>query len=88
MDIRLEADLHVEDADGNNWSLVEVAAFDPAAVYPGAVLIAGQPGGAGEVQVLRTELFLDASSVVRVLVTFRQTRLRSLAEALNHVETD
>lgn len=82
MDIQLEADLNMEDDDGNNWLLLEVADFDPAVVYPGAVLIAGQPGGAGEVQVVRTELFLGASAVVRVLVRFRQTRLRSLAEAL------
>ena len=88
MDIQLEADLHMENADGNNWALLAVSDFNPAVVYPGAVLLAGRPGGAGEVQVLRTELFLDASSKVRVLVTFRQTRLRTLAEALGQADRD
>ena len=50
MDIELEADLNMEDDDGNNWTLLEVSDFDPAVVYPGAVLRAGLPGGAGEVQ--------------------------------------
>lgn len=88
MDIELEADLNIEDDDGNNWTLIEMSDFDPAVVYPGAVLRAGLPGGASEVQVLRTELFLGATSTVRVLVTFRQTRLRSLAQALSRTNTD
>jgi hypothetical protein len=78
----------MEDDDGNNWTLLDVSDFDPAVVYPGAVLRAGHRGGGGEVQVLRTELFLGASSTVRVLVTFRQTALRSLAEALTPANRD
>lgn len=55
----------MEDDDGNNWTLLEVADFDPAVVYPGAVLRAGVAGRAGEVQALPTELFLGARSVMR-----------------------
>ena len=83
MDIQLEADLNMEDDDGNIWTLLDLSEFDPSVVYPGAVLRAGHAGAAGEAQVLRTELILGASSIVRVLVTFRQISLRSLAEALN-----
>lgn len=76
MDIQLEADLHDEDDHRNNWTLLDPSAFDPSVVFPGAVLQAGRPGAASEAQVLRTELFLGDSSIVRVLVTFRQTSLR------------
>ena len=82
MNIQLEADLHLEDNQGNNIALLEVSAFDPAVVYPGALLRAGRADGASEVEVLRTELVLKADSSVRVLVTFRQTGLRSRQEAL------
>ncbi|GAA1240812.1 hypothetical protein [Oryzihumus leptocrescens] len=85
----LEADLNAEDDDGNNWTLVEMDQFDPARVYPGARLLAGRPGFAAPAQVLRTELFLTTSGAVRVLVTFRQTALRTLEEALgSHPEPD
>jgi hypothetical protein len=51
-------------------SPLELSEFDPTIVYPGALLRAGRNGAAAEAQVLRTELFLGASSVVRQLVTF------------------
>jgi hypothetical protein len=80
--VLLPADLNNEDDDGNGWTLLERDQFDPGVVFPGAVLMAGRPGGSGQAQVLRTELFLTTGGEVAVLVTFRQTRLRSLKEAL------
>ena len=78
----LDADLHAEDDDGNNWTLVAVDQFDPARVYPGARLLAGRPEALAGAQVLRTELLRTTGGAVTVLVTFRQTALRTLAEAL------
>ncbi|QGN58082.1 hypothetical protein GKE56_09480 [Nostocoides sp. HKS02] len=77
-----DADLNVEDDFGNNWSLLERSEFDPTVIYPGAVLWAGRTGAAAEVEVLRTELFLARGDVL-VLVTFRQTAIRSREEALD-----
>lgn len=78
----LDADLHAEDDQGNNWALVEVDQFDPARLYPGALLLAGRPGALARAQVLRTQMLLTTGGAVTVLVTFRQTALRTLAEAL------
>lgn len=77
-----DTDLQAEDDDANNWALLERSEFDPTVIYPGAVLWAGRPGAAAEVQVLRTELFITTRGVVVVLVTFRQTSQRSLEQAL------
>lgn len=77
-----DADLNAEDDSGSNWALLERREFDPTVVYPGAVTWAGRPGAAAEVEVLRTELFLTTSGEVMVLVTFRQTAIRSREEAL------
>ena len=41
--IDLWADLNAEDDEGRNWSMID-RAIDPAAVQPGAVLIAGYEG--------------------------------------------
>lgn len=79
-----DADLNVEDETGANWALLDRSDWDPTVIYPGAVLWAGRPGAAAEVQVLRTELFLTSSGTVMLLVTFRQTAILSLEEALSH----
>lgn len=78
----LDADLHAEDNDGNSWTLLQQGQFDPTWVYPGAFIRAGRAGVEAEAQVLRTELHLDPTGTARVLVTFRQTAIRSLHEAL------
>ena len=78
----LDADLNAEDDDGNNWTLLASGEFDPSWVFPGAVIRAGRAGTEAEAQVLSTELHLDSAGVARVLVTFRQTAIRSLQEAL------
>lgn len=77
-----DADLNQEDDDANNWALLERREFDPTVIYPGAVTWAGRPGAAAEVEVLRTELFISTSREVMVLVTFRQSSLRTREEAL------
>jgi hypothetical protein len=77
-----DADLNQEDDDANNWVLLERREFDPTVIYPGAVTWAGRPGAAAEVEVLRTELFITTSREVMVLVTFRQSSLRTREAAL------
>jgi hypothetical protein len=78
----LEADLHVEDDHGNNWTLVPQGRFDPAWLHPGSVIRVGRVGADAEAQVLRTELHLGTRETPDVLVTFRQTAIRSLRDAL------
>jgi hypothetical protein len=85
----LDADLNMEDDDGNSWTLLDLDDFDPAVVYPGAHLTAGRPGASAKAQVVRTELIARTSTgEVAVLVTFRQTALRSLEDALNPPSPD
>ena len=73
LDVDLPAALHREDDDDNGWALLERDQFDPAVVFPAAVLATGRPGGSEQAQVLRTELFLATGGEVAVVVTFRQT---------------
>ena len=68
----LEADLHLEDDEGNNWTLVDRAVFVPGWIHPGAIIRVGDAGGATEAEVLRTELSHSPSGTQRILVTFRQ----------------
>ena len=67
----LAADLHDQDADGNNWVVLDRSAFDPARVYPGAMLVAGTEDFHAPVTVLRTELRLASDGRHAVHVTFR-----------------
>lgn len=67
----LPADLNNEDDDGNGYARISVAEFRPSQVFPGARLVAGrEPGSAGPVTVLRTELLRTAGGEATVLVTF------------------
>ena len=77
-----DADLNWEDDDANNIALLTRADFDPTVIYPGALLWAGQPGALAEVEVLGTQLRLGVRNAGLVLVTFRQTAIRSRKDAL------
>ena len=66
----LDADLNQEDDDGNGWTLVELDAFDPSWLFPGARVDAGRQSGHALVTVLRTELFNTTGGRTVVLVTF------------------
>lgn len=79
----LPADLHLEDDAGLSLALLEQDAFDPAVVYPGAVLRAGREDGWVWAHVLRTELVRSETGVVKVLVRFRQEELVTLEDALS-----
>lgn len=75
----LPADLHNEDDDGHGWTLVALDTFEPAHVYPGAVLRAGRGSATADVRVLRTELLETTGGRTVVLVTFRPSRSGSAA---------
>lgn len=79
-----DSDLNMEDDQGNGWTLLAKEAFDPTVIYAGAILWAGRPGAAANVEVLRTELFLTTSRTIMILVKFRQIAIRSLEKALSH----
>jgi hypothetical protein len=68
----LSADLHAEDDDGNGFAVVELDAFQPEQVFPGASVRAGRGGVDVPVTVLRTELFEASDGQTVVHVSFRK----------------
>jgi hypothetical protein len=67
----LRADLHDEDDEGYNRAVLTRSEFDPARVYPGALVEAGTPDWHTAATVLRTELHQTPGGRQVVLVTFQ-----------------